>query len=79
MPQSQLTRGVFACLLRGVAFDLVPRIGKNEGGPGGGPSEVTPTAGYRVSFKAALKPAAAFEPGHSRMVDMTTYHCNAEM
>ena len=35
MPKSQLTRGVFACLLRGVAFDLVPRIEKNEGDPRG--------------------------------------------
>ena len=60
MPQSQLTRGVFACLLRGVAFDLVPRIEKNEGDP----RLFTYTAGYRVSFNAALKPGAAFD--HAR-------------
>ena len=35
IPQSQLTCGPFADLLRGVAFDFVPRIKKNEGGPRG--------------------------------------------
>ena len=71
MPQSQLTCGPFACLLRGVAFDLVPRIEEIEGEPRGSrggaegePRLFTYTAGYRVSFNAALKPGAASEPGH---------------